>query len=403
MTIQKKICAAALVLLFSLSLLLGLPGSARAEAPGDAVNRFNVVLVVDKSGSLRNQRGHGTDPDGLRFDALRLFLGLLTESGNNVGAVVFDERIRYEAALEPLDGMEQKKALIRELEYYTPGYDTDIGSAVLRATELLTGMREENGLPCMILLFSDGMTDFTTDDISGRKLRSWAIADQALETAKAQGIVINGILLNVDGIAEGGRIEFQLYTHGTHGAFEEVSRPEDLAAAFRRFYAIINNARYTGSERVSFSEQGEAEYRFLVPSFGVEEVNVVVEGEHLRAGDSDDRRREGGGERVEMNKETAAQICKSVLLGVAGYYAGCKMVTRLFNFIPGAGTLLGMGISALTNILFTYRFALTACTVFSANRPGTKAGQWAVEIISAFRGNGTLRDVKEIAVLWANG
>ena len=300
MTIQKKICAAALVLLFSLSLLLGLPGSARAEAPGDAVNRFNVVLVVDKSGSLRNQRGHGTDPDGLRFDALRLFLGLLTESGNNVGAVVFDERIRYEAALEPLDGMEQKKALIRELEYYTPGYDTDIGSAVLRATELLTGMREENGLPCMILLFSDGMTDFTTDDISGRKLRSWAIADQALETAKAQGIVINGILLNVDGIAEGGRIEFQLYTHGTHGAFEEVSRPEDLAAAFRRFYAIINNARYTGSERVSFSEQGEAEYRFLVPSFGVEEVNVVVEGEHLRAEDSEVRRREGGGERVEM-------------------------------------------------------------------------------------------------------
>ena len=300
MTIQKKICAAALALLFSLSLLLGLPGSARAEAPGDAVNRFNVMLVVDKSGSLRNQRGHGTDPDGLRFDALRLFLGLLTESGNNVGAIVFDERIRYEAALEPLDGMEQKKALIRELEYYTPGYDTDIGSAVLRATELLTGMREENGLPCMILLFSDGMTDFTTDDISGRKLRSWAIADQALETAKAQGIVINGILLNVDGIAEDGRIEFQLYTHGTHGAFEEVSRPEDLAAAFRRFYAIINNTRYTGSERVSFSEQGEAEYRFLVPSFGVEEVNVVVEGEHLRAEDSDDRHREGGGERVEM-------------------------------------------------------------------------------------------------------
>ncbi|MBR3107265.1 MAG: hypothetical protein IKH30_08795 [Clostridia bacterium] len=109
------------------------------------------------------------------------------------------------------------------------------------------------------------------------------------------------------------------------------------------------------------------------------------------------------GEHVEMNKETAVQICKSVLLGAAGYYAGYKMATRLFSLIPGAGTLLGMGISALTNILFTYRFALTACTVFSANRPGTKAGQWAVEIISAFRGNGTLRDVMEIAVLWANG
>ena len=108
-------------------------------------------------------------------------------------------------------------------------------------------------------------------------------------------------------------------------------------------------------------------------------------------------------ENVEMNKETAAQICKSVLLGAAGYYAGCKMASRLFSFIPGAGTLLGMGISALTNILFTYRFALTVCTVFSSDKGKTKTARLAKEILSAFRGNGTIRDVKEIVVLWANG
>ena len=108
------------------------------------------------------------------------------------------------------------------------------------------------------------------------------------------------------------------------------------------------------------------------------------------------------GERVEMNKETAVQICKSVLLGAAGYYAGCKMATRLFNLVPGAGTLLGMGISALANVLFTYRFALTVCTVFSANKEKTKATQLAMEIISAFRGNGTIHDVKEIVMLWTN-
>ena len=76
----------------------------------------------------------------------------------------------------------------------------------------------------------------------------------------------------------------------------------------------------------------------------------------------------------------------------------------ILKFMEGvAGTLLGMGISALTNILFTYRFALTICTVFSGNSAAAKTSQWAVEIVSAFRGNGTLRDVKEIAVLWANG
>ena len=299
MITKKNLTAAAFALLLCLLLTFPLSGPARAEAPGEEINRFNVVLVVDKSGSLRDQMGHGTDPDGLRFDALRLFLGLLTERGNNVGAVVFDEQIRYDSGLLPMDGMEDKKALIRELEYYTPGNDTDIGSAVMRAVELLRGMQEENGLPCLILLFSDGMTDFSAVDPWGHMFRSWATADEALAAAKEEGVTIGGILLNVDGIAERGRIEFQLYTNGTHGAFEEVSRPEDLTAAFRRFYALINNSVYTGAQRVAFSEQGDAELFFTVPSFGVEEVNVVVEGERLGEADAEKLRREEDRERVE--------------------------------------------------------------------------------------------------------
>lgn len=289
MNTQKKLSlTAALALLLSL-LLTALPLSALAEAPVEDVNRFNVVLVVDKSGSLRDVRGHGTDPDGLRFDALRMFLGLLTESGNNVGAVVFDEQIRYVSEPKAVNSMEEKKELIREIEAYSPSYDTDIGTAVYTATELLRDMQEENDLPCMIMLFSDGQTDFTSGDRWGQKRKSWAVADEALAAAKEAGITINGILLNVDEIAKNGKIEFQLYTHGTNGSFEEVTRPEDLSKAFQRFYSIVNNTVYTGAQRVAFTDAGEAEIFFTVPNFGVEEVNVIIEGEDLRGKDGEER------------------------------------------------------------------------------------------------------------------
>ncbi len=277
MKTEKRRIAAMLALVFSLALAFTWPGVAHAEISSGTVNHFNVVLVVDKSGSLGMKPGSGTDPQGLRFDAMRLFLGLLTETGNNVGAVVFDEQIRFESGMRAMDGMESKQALIREVESYAPSYDTDIGSAVLRATEMLKGMREENGLPCMILLLSDGKTDFP--DRWVRKLDSWQLAAQALEAAREEGITINGILLNVDGIAEGGEIELGLYTTRTNGSFEEVTRPEDLTGAFKRFYTMINNAEYSGTDKVAFSENGEAEKTFIVPGFGVEEVNIIIEHE----------------------------------------------------------------------------------------------------------------------------
>ena len=183
----KRGMAAVLALMLALALVC--PCLANAEEPSKTVNRFNVVLVVDKSGSLRSDHGGGTDPDGLRFDAMRLFLGLLTETGNNVGAVVFDEQIRYDSGLKPMASMDDKKALIREVESFGTSYDTDIGTAVLRAAEMLKGMREENGLPCMILLLSDGKTDFP--DRWGRKTDSWkaALRSSGLLTSSKEPLV----------------------------------------------------------------------------------------------------------------------------------------------------------------------------------------------------------------------
>ncbi len=68
---------------------------------------------------------------------------------------------------------------------------------------------------------------------------------------------------------------------------------------------------------------------------------------------------------VQLDGETAKKICSTALLGMGGYYLGCKTATKLFHLIPGAGTLAAMGMSSLQNIIFTYRFAVTLTRIFS--------------------------------------
>ena len=85
-----------------------------------------------------------------------------------------------------------------------------------------------------------------------------------------------------------------------------------------------------------------------------------------------------------LEKDDAVKICTTALLGLGGYYAGCKMATKLFHIIPGAGTLLAMGISSLANVIFTYRFALALTRIFKSPKIDMK--NLAKTIITVFAG-----------------
>lgn len=270
---MKKIWKTILSLCLCLVMVLSFPiTEAYSEGNGsEAVNRFNVVLVVDGSGSLR-AGDCPSDPSGLRYDALKLFLGLLTESGNNVGSVVFNEDILLDSGLLPMNNMSAKLELVRRIEEAGATGETNIGGAILRAVNLLEGMHEENGLPCAILLLSDGKTELNHTSAREQASRD---ANEALQIAIDEGIAIHGILLDVNN--GGAESEILFYTQSTGGTYEEVSSADDLTAAFQRFYAIINNTEYNGTQKTEFGDDGTADVSFVVPRFGVEEVNIVVE------------------------------------------------------------------------------------------------------------------------------
>ena len=111
-----------------------------------------------------------------------------------------------------------------------------------------------------------------------------------------------------------------------------------------------------------------------------------------------------GKEGCTINKDTALGICKSTALGVAGYWAGCKLATKVFLFIPGAGVLAAMGVSSFANVLFTYRFVLTACEIFAnnANVGSLNLAELFERTKTMCNGNGFISDVKDIVSIYSN-
>lgn len=102
-----------------------------------------------------------------------------------------------------------------------------------------------------------------------------------------------------------------------------------------------------------------------------------------------------------LDKETAKKICSTTLLGMGGYYLGCKTATKLFHLIPGAGTIAAMGISALQNIIFTYRFAVTLTRIFSSGNIDYDTLGDSIKYMFAGTATGFL-SVKDIVNLYLN-
>lgn len=102
-----------------------------------------------------------------------------------------------------------------------------------------------------------------------------------------------------------------------------------------------------------------------------------------------------------LEKEMAKKLCSSALIGMGGYYAGCKTATKLFHLIPGAGTLIAMGLSSLANVIFTYRFAVTLTRIFEKGSVDFDSMVDSIKIMFAGTGTGLL-NLKDIVNLYLN-
>lgn len=265
---MKKITTSFLASIMVLSMVMSLFIPVSAEKI-TAVNKFNVVFVVDSSGSMKT-----TDPEGWRYDAINEFLGLLSEcgsTGNYVGAVTFSDIINNKSAVKEVMTKSQKTSVLSSIKSVEPSGWTNIGSALVCANELL----EKNGNPeleSIIILLSDGNSEMKSvgeysDSITQREV--------AISEAQVNERRIFCIGLNADGKIK--RDELEHIAEKTGGTVEIVSKASDLKNVFESFYKLIYNT--TGMDMSgNFDASGSFEQPFSVPKIGVEEVNIIING-----------------------------------------------------------------------------------------------------------------------------
>lgn len=250
------------------------------EAQKQRSSHHNVMMVIDGSGSLVS-KNNPTDPDGLRYDAVDLFFALLTDSGNKVGAVVFDDNSNQyllDTGLVSVSGKTEKLTLSKKIRDSGTRNDTDIGSALLTAVERLEA-ESDSTIPSEIILFSDGRTDLRKKDDRtqiDQKAYSVSIAnkDKAITRAQELGIPIYSVCLSASSVAD--PAELEEISKRTSGEFVKVDRPEDLALAFQQFYKLIFETPQSQETTYSFSDSGNVNIPIDVPSVGAEEVNVIL-------------------------------------------------------------------------------------------------------------------------------
>lgn len=241
--------------------------SSRAEETTSA-NRFNVVFVIDASGSMNN-----TDSAKWRFEAMDLFLGLATDEGNRIGAVVFNDGIVMKQDIQEINGKQMKETLSQGLRTAETKGDTDIGAAILTAAEMLDESRDA-ALPSAIVLLSDGNTDLPEDTTGEMLKQSEASKKEAIERARQNRYPIYAICLNANSAAN--PAELSDIANATAGQFVEVSKAEDLKEVFAKFYNMIYSTETVNIADGQIPETGALEIPFQVPSAGVEEVNIII-------------------------------------------------------------------------------------------------------------------------------
>ena len=268
--ILKRVLTLVLTFMCGIALVSPVFFNAYGNSDGDVRpthNRYNIVLVVDASGSMAT-----TDPGRLRFEAISKFTALLAERGNTIGTVVFSDEILLRRSMTAVNDITLKREIVEEISAINPLGYTNIGGALYAATQLLDeGANRE--LPSIILFLSDGNTEMPTLELEEQSLLQKA---DAIARARDLGYVIHSVSLNADGTANPD--ELSQISNATGGLFEEVKSAEDLENVYNLFYRVIFNSVDFKNNLTQFPASGVVEGEFRVPAIGVEEINLILSG-----------------------------------------------------------------------------------------------------------------------------
>lgn len=239
----------------------------RTDAVSTDNNRFNVVVVLDSSGSMED-----SDPKGYRYDAISQFTNLLAEHGNHLGGIVFSTNINAQQDPIAIESQKDKDSVTKKLASVAPLGWTNTGEGLGQAVKMLKKSGNPD-LPSVILYLSDGNTIMGSDKETKASLEKKA---DAIEDARENNIPIYSICLNADGNADVS--EMEQISKATGGVCREVKSAKDLGEVFNAFYNLIYGTSTIELVDEKFPDSGIIEKEFDIPGIGVEEINIIIYG-----------------------------------------------------------------------------------------------------------------------------
>ena len=217
-------------------------------APQD-VSKLDVVFILDASISMAK-----SDPQNLRYEAIRLYMDMCSAEGNRIGIVAYGGELVGEKVLTDISAAESRAEISQYLKNLSLVSYTDTGIGLKKAIEILEQSGDDKETKKALVLLSDGKNEpkrsagQCTDDTNA-----------ALEHAKEKGYHIYTIGLNADGTVDSSLLEGLSLQTGVKNYI--TSDASDLNSILQEIYTanttskIINTGTAEGDKDVSASIQ----------------------------------------------------------------------------------------------------------------------------------------------------
>lgn len=224
--------------------------------------KLDVVFVLDASISMRD-----SDPQNLRYEAIRLYMDMASAEGNRIGIVAYGGEVVGEKELTDISSEESRNDIIQYLNSLSLVHYTDTGIGLQKALEVLEASGNDEDTKKAVILLSDGKNeperslDQCTSDTSA-----------ALEYARGKGYPIYTIGLNADGTVDSDLLNS--LSASTGGKSYITSQASDLNSILQEIYTANTTSKIidTGA---SF-DSGNVSAAIQIPNDSVNEAIITV-------------------------------------------------------------------------------------------------------------------------------
>ena len=236
--------------------------SAHASTTSNAVQHFDIVFVIDDSGSMKQ-----TDPNRLRVEALKRFIDILPKEGDQVGVVTYSTKVLETMSLRDIRSESDKNDVKKfaETKITQNGGWTDTAVGLKQATAYLDEFKKVDHKQ-LIILVTDGANDF------GDTGRTKAQSDADLEKVIAEKYPIYTIGLNPEDQKYESYISDIAKRTNAKAYFPKSA--DDLQAIFNEIQGLMYGTEFT-LNNVHINPSAYIDTEIDIPE-GVFEANIQI-------------------------------------------------------------------------------------------------------------------------------